>query len=255
MKLRHVALLTVVPSMLLVGCGGEERRSVTGSSDLTGLWRTTLTSAQIGLDADSNISYLLDESSQGLFMTSCINRTRIELERDGNTIKGLPVGDTTVVDNDTVRGSGDFGNSRGSKIALPLIFDMGTLSINGSGMGNNTFTDLCIISSDAKVLGKTTYEEYSAATLFKGETLELRLRIMANIGAATYSLVREPAAREASLVIRSQALIDVYNRTEVALRDGTVTITEDSNVWLKGNYSGVTPDGVLLTGDFEFEKP
>ena len=255
MKLRNVALLTLVPSMLLVGCGGDERRSTTGSTDLTGLWRTTLTSAQIGLDADSNISYLLEDSGEGLFMTSCINRQRIELAREGDTIRGLPVGETTVVDNDTIRSTGDFGNSRGSKMALPLTFDMGTLSINGTGMGNNTFTDLCVISSDAKVLGATTYEEYSAATRYNGESLEFRMRIMANIGVATYSLVREPAAGEASIVIQSQALIDDYNRTEVALRDGTVTITEETNVWLKGNYSGVTPDGVLLTGDFEFEKP
>lgn len=255
MRLKNVALLTLLPSMLLVGCGGEERRSTTDSADLSGLWRTTLTSAQIGLDADSNISYLLEDSGEGLFMTSCINRSRIELDRQGDTIVGLPVGDTTVVNNDTIRGSGEFGNSRGSKMALPLVFDMGSLSMQGTGFGNRNFTDLCVISSDAKVLGQTTYEEFSAGTIYNGETLEFRMRIMGNIGTSTYSLVREPESGEASILIQSQALIDVFNRTEVALRDGTVTITEDSNVWLKGNYSGVTPDGVLMTGDFELEKP
>lgn len=245
----------LVPALLLVGCDGEERRSTTDSADLTGLWRTTLTSAQIGLDADSNISYLLEESAEGLYMTSCINRSRIALQREGDVISGLPVGETTVLDNDTIEGSGQFGNSQGSKIALPLVFDMGSLSIDGTGIGSLSFSDLCVISSDAKVLGATTYEEYSAGTLYNGETLEFRMRIMANIGTATYSVVREPEAGEASIVIKSQALLDTFNRTEVALRDGTVTITEDGNVWLKGDYSGVTPDGVLLTGSFELEKP
>lgn len=255
MKMKTVALLTLIPSVFLVGCGGEARRATSDSPDLTGLWRTTLTSAQIGLDADSNISYLLEESGEALYMTSCVDRTRIELDRNSDIIVGLPVGDTTVVDNDTLRGSGEFGNSRGAKMALPLRFDMGSLSIAGTGMGNRTFTDLCVISSDAKVLGQTTYEEYSAGTVYNGKTLEFRLRVMANIGTGTYSVVREPAAGEASILIQSQALLDIYNRREIALRDGTVTFTEDSNVWVKGSYRGVTPDGVLLTGDFEFEKP
>ena len=255
MKLSKIAFAVALPTIMLVGCGGEERRSTTGSSNLTGLWRTTLTSAQIGLDADSNISYLFEDSAQGLFFTSCIDRTRIELDRNGDTIIGLPVGEATVVDNDTIRGAGDFGNSRGSKIALPLRFDMGSLSISGSGFGNRNFTDLCVISSDAKVLGATTYEEFSGGTLYNGETLEFRMRIMGNIGASTYTVVREPEAGEASIVIKSQGLLQSFNRTEMALRDGTVTITEDTHVWLKGNYNAVMPNGDNISGSFEFEKP
>lgn len=255
MKLSKIAMLAILPSALLVGCGGDERRSTTDSADLTGLWRTTLTSAQIGLDADSNISFLLEDANDGLFMTSCIDRTRIELQREGDTISGLPVGDTTVVDNDTITGSGEFGNSKGSKMALPLVFDMGSLNISGTGFGNRNFTDLCVISSYAKVLGQTAYEEYSGGTIYQGETLEFRMRIMGNISVRTYELVREPEGGQASIVIKSQALLDNFNRTEMDLRDGTVTISEDSTVWLKGTYTGLTPDGETVSGSFEFEKP
>lgn len=255
MRLSKIALAALLPSVILAGCGGEEKRSTSGSSDLTGLWRTTLKSAQIGLDADSNISYLLEDTANGLFMTSCINRSKIQLNREGNTISGLPVGDTTIINNDRISGSGEFGNSKGSKIALPLVFDMGSLSVSGSGFGSRNFSDLCVISSDAKVLGVTTYEEYSAGTIYNGETLEFRMRIMDNVGLATYPVEKEPVSGQASIVIKSEGLKDNFNRTEMTLRNGTVTITENTNVWIKGNYTGYGPEGNQLSGSFELEKP
>ncbi|MCG8316761.1 MAG: hypothetical protein MI976_26390 [Pseudomonadales bacterium] len=240
----------------LVACGGgETQRSTSDSADLTGLWRTSTVSSSMGLNATSKISYLMDETGDAITMTSCIERSSLNLSKAGDTLSGLPVGDINIVDNDTLSGSGEYGNSQGAKIALPLTFDMGSLAVDGNGFGEISFSDLCVISSIAKALGVTTYEEYSAGTVFNGAPMEFRLTLMGNLAKGSYTVAREPQGGEASILLRSQALLAVFNRSEMLLNNGTVTITEDSTVWLKGDFSATMPNGELLSGSFELEKP
>ena len=255
MKLSKLALCALVPSMLLVGCGGEERRSTTDSADLSGLWRTTLDSSQAGLTAKSNISYILNETADGVKMTSCLNRSELDLTKAGQQLDGLPVGPVTLDDNDNISGTSEYGTVDGSKMALPERFDMGDITISGTTLGTISFKDICIVSTEAKVLGQITLEEYYAGVMYRGEPMEIKLTVMGNIGVRTYDVVRDPGLGEAGITLKSDGLLVAFNRTEMDLRDGTITITEDGNVYLKGEFSANMPNGNTLTGTFELEKP
>ena len=76
-----------------------------------------------------------------------------------------------------------------------------------------------------------------------------------NINRSSYDVVREPGSGEASIRLISDGLLSAFNRREMSLRDGTLTISEDSNIWLKGTYSAKMPNGNQASGSFEFEKP
>ena len=255
MKLSKLAICTLVPTVFLVGCGGDERRSTTDSADLTGLWRTTLDSSQIGLTAKSNISYILKETDDGVKMTSCLNRSELDLTKANQQLDGLPVGLVDIDDNDTISGNSDYGRVTGSKMALPESFDMGDITISGTTLGTISFKDICVVSTEAKVLGQTTLEEYYAGVMYRGEPMEIKLTVMGNIGVGTYDVVREPDLGQAGITLKSDGLLVAFNRTEMDLRDGTITISEDGNVYLKGEFSANMPNGNTLSGTFELEKP
>lgn len=257
MKRSSFIMSALIPSLLLVGCGGETetQRSTSGSPDLSGLWRMNLDSAQGSLRADSNISFTLEETAEGLVMTECAGRTSGVLNREGDSISGLPVSPFTVDDNDTLSATDDLGVASASKMALTTGFDMGSITLSASELGNLNFSDLCVLSSSASVVGVTTQDKISGTTLYNGEPLLVEVMVNGNIRKGTYGLSREPGAGEASVRLQSQSLKAGLNRTELTLASGTLTITEDGVVWMKGDFEGVMPNGNNLSGSFEFEKP
>ena len=244
-------------AMILVGCGGDgdERRSTSNSSDLSGLWRMQITSAQSGLEAESNISFLLQESGSQLTMTDCNQRSTFNLNKENGEISGLPAGPYTIVNNDSLTASDDGVEASASKMALPITFDMGDLSLAAPELGNLTFTDLCVFSSEAKVLGFASQDLVSATTLLNGEPLLMEIAVMGNMSTGSYDLAREPAAGEASLRLKSTALKTPLNRTELTLVSGSLSISETGPVFTKGEFSGEMPNGSTLTGSFSLENP
>jgi len=142
---------TLIPAVLLVGCGGESQRSTTNSADLTGLWRMSLDSSQNTLNAKSNSSFTLVETANGLVMTDCAGRADSDLNRLASTIEGLPVSPFNIDNNDSLSANDTLGVAKASKMSVAATFDMGDMALSSSELGNLNFSDLCVLSSNAKV--------------------------------------------------------------------------------------------------------
>lgn len=256
MRIKCVAAL-LLPSLLLTGCGGsgETPRSTSNSPNLTGLWRMNLESAQSSLRADSNISFTLVETANGITMTGCDGRPVVALQKEGSAIEGLPNGTVNIINNDTLSNDGDYGTGSASKMATTARFDMGSLQMSASSLGNLNFSDLCVLSTDARVLGVTAQDQISATTLYNGKPLLFDIQLMGNLKTGTYKLEKDPQAGQANLRLVSEGLKNRLNRSELSLSNGTLTITEDGTVRMKGTFSGTMPNGELLAGNFDFEKP
>jgi hypothetical protein len=252
-----LAAALLLPSLMLTGCGGsgETPRSTSNSPNLTGLWRMTVTSAQSNLKADSNISFTLVEGANGLTMTGCDGRSVINVTKSGNTIDGLPNGLVTIVNNDALRNNGEYGNGTASKMATTARFDMGSLQMAAPALGNLNFSDVCVMSTDARVLGVMTQDTISATTLYNGKPLLFDVQLMGNLKVGSFKLAKEPNLGEATLRLQGEGLKNRLNRTELTLKSGTLQITEDGTVRMKGSFSGTMPNGEVLAGNFDFEKP
>ena len=137
-KLKNAVTSLLIPSIFLTACGGEEpgdtRRETENSTNLSGLWRMNIISSQPPLNATSNSSFLLSDTTNGLIMTSCSDRSNFPLTRSGNTIQGTPVGTMQVNNNDTLSASSNYGDVDASKMATTQRFDMGILNIQGVGL-------------------------------------------------------------------------------------------------------------------------
>lgn len=252
------AIITVAVTLFVTGCDNPEggRRATSNSSDLNGLWRMNVESSQSGLLAQSNSSFILNESGSNLSMIECNGRSTIPLARTGSTIDGLPAGPFAIVDNDTLSASSSLGDAEAKKMDLDTQFDMGNISFATSAVGSNNFTDICVLSSDARVLGVATQETYSAVTFFNGNPLLVELMVMGAISERSYAVNREATGNaQAEIRLVSESFRAAFNRTEFQLRNGTLTITEDSDVWLRGTYSADLPNGDVINGTFNLEKP
>lgn len=255
MRYKLVAAI-LFPALLLTGCKTEDaRRSTTNSPNLTGLWRMNLQVSQSNLKADSNISFTIVESASGLTMTGCDGRSVVNLKKEGNTIDGLPAGLVTITNNDTMSSNSDMGVAKATKMAVTAKFDMGTLQMSAPQLGSLNFTDLCVLSTDARVLGIVTQDNISATTVYNGKPLLFDIMVMGNLKTGTYKLSSAPALGEATLRLQSESFKAPLNRTEMTLDKGTLTITEDGAVWMKGTFNTTMPNGSALTGSFSFEKP
>ncbi len=255
MKRSKFIISTLLPTMLLVGCGGESQRSTTDSEDLTGLWRMSLESSQNTLKAESNISFTLVETDDGLVMKDCAGRADFNLNKLNETIEGLPVSPFSIDNNDTLSATGDLGIANATKVSVTSAFDMGDMQLSADELGSISFTDLCVLSSNARLLGVTANDTISATTLYNGNPLLVDITVMGNLKKGEFTLAKDPALGEASLRLQSDSFKTPLSRTELTLTSGTLTITEDSLVWTKGSFNGTMPNGSVLTGSFSFENP
>lgn len=258
MRYKTVAAM-LLPTIMLIGCGGEQnpetQRSTSNSADLTGLWRLNFETSQSGLNADAGITYTLIDNGDELNMVACAGRQTATLSRSGNTISGMPVGEGTVLNNDHITASGGLGDSDATKMTTSAVFDMGSLSMSGGDLGGISSSNICVQSDYARILGQATQERYSASTLLNGQPLTFEISRMGAISRGTYDVNRDMSEGGIQIFLKSEALKSRVNRSELNLRNGSLTITEDSLVWVKGNFSADMPNGQTVAGNFEFEKP
>jgi len=248
-------VLTVTSSLLMAGCGGETQRSTEGSSNLSGLWRMGLEASRSGLEAISNSSFILTDSVNGLVMTDCLSRNTSEIIRSDRDIIGLPISPIKIEDYDTLSADNDFSTTHSSKMAVTTKFDMGDLTLNSSEFGDLSFSDVCVISSEAKVLGVLANENIMATTTHKGNLLLIDISVMGKLKPGDFSISKEPGAGEVSIRLQSESFKDSLNRTEVLLASGVMTVTEKGLVWTKGTFNGTLSNGKAISGGFSFENP
>jgi len=257
MRSKIVAAM-LLPTVMLIGCGGEQQetqRATSNSANLTGLWRLSFETSQSGLSADAGITYTLVDNGNQINMIACAERQSVTLSRTGNSLRGLPVGEATIRNNDRITATGDLGDSVATKMSTSTNFDMGTLSISGGDLGNISSSNICVQSDYARVLGQATQDRYSATTLLNGQPLTFEISRMGNITRGSYDVNRDMSEGGVQIFMKSASLKDRVNYSEMNLRNGRLTITEDSTVWIKGNFSAQMPNGQTVSGSFEFEKP
>ncbi|PCJ32886.1 MAG: hypothetical protein COA99_16180 [Moraxellaceae bacterium] len=250
-----IIVLAIIPVLLASGCGGDVQRSTTDSNDLTGLWRMSLKSSQGSLKANSYSSYTLVETANGLVMKDCTSRDSANVGIQNEEIVGLPISPLSIDDNDTLSADNAMGVTYASKMALAAKFDMGDLHLSSPELGSLNFTDLCVISSDASMLGAIASDNISATTIYNGELLLIDITAMGKLKKGSYTVSREPALGDVSIRLQSESFRAPYNRTEMTLASGTMTVSEDSLVWTKGSFSGTLSNGKSISGDFSFENP
>ncbi len=258
MRYKTVAAM-LLPTIMLVGCGGEQdtesKRATSNSADLTGLWRLNFETSKSGLNAEAGITFTLADNGNEAAMVACAQRQQASLTRSGDTLVGMPVGEATITSNDSIVASGNLGESTATKMSTNAVFDMGNMSVSGGDLGAIASSNICIQSDNADILGQATQERISATSILNGHPLVLEISRMGSIGKGTYDVNRDMSEGGIQIFMKSESLKDRINRSEMNLRNGSITITEDSKVWMKGNFSAEMPNGQLVAGNFEFEKP
>lgn len=258
MRLKTIAAL-ILPTAILAGCGGgtvvDERREASGSSNLTGLWRLNLEASQTGLSAEANATFTLLDQGSTVSMVSCADRETVTLSRNGSTLSGLPTGESSIVNNDTFTASNNLGDSVATKMDTSATFDMGSFTVSGGDLGSISSSNICVQSDNAAILGVTNLDHIYAITLLDGEILTIDITRTSNLSTGTFDVNTDMSNGGVQISMSSPALVDRVSRREMDLRDGTITITKDNDVWFNGNFSANMPNGQTVSGSFVWEKP
>jgi len=257
---RELIGLVLLSITVISGCGGgetggDEIRSTSNSSNLTGLWRFNLESDETGVNANSNFGFILRESSNGLRLTDCITRDSISVSNENDSIAGMQYGNIDIDDNDSLSIINEFGTLSAAKMSTSAKFDMGNLSLSSTEIGNESFTDLCVLSFSLSLFGATFSDSITATVDYNGAPLLIDVVTMGNIRVAEYDLVEEAEAGEATVHLKSDEFVSLYGTDDVTFSSGTLTITEESAAWTRGSFDGVLTTGDSLSGTFSFERP
>lgn len=239
---------------LLSGCGGgEQGRMTTNSPNLSGLWRIKMDGDTDQIDSVLGFSFTLVDNGGTLTMVPCAGRTPEALTRNGNVLTPLFAGDVTVTNNDTLRGSNEYGNSTATKMALNTTFDMGSFGFQSALLGNANLTDVCTNTITAKYLGVSALDTVTVYTRHRNTTLAMELTKVGKFNQATYNVGTE--ITDVTVALESTLLRPTFGETRVTLSNGTITITKSTNVWLQGEVRAQLPNGQPFTSQFNLEKP
>lgn len=244
----------VMGASLLAGCGGgDQPRMTKDSPNLSGLWRIKMDGDTDQIDSELGFSFTLVDNGGSLNLVTCAGRNAEALTRTGATITPLFSGDVTVVNNDTLSANNEYGASRGSKMSVNPVFDMGSFAFQSTPLGNLTTTDVCTNTITAKYLGISALDTVTVYTRHRGALFAMELSKVGKFSQTTYQVGTE--VTQVSVALESDLLKTPYKDTRVTLTNGTLTITKSSNVWLNGEVRARLPDGQLFTSQFQLEKP
>lgn len=239
---------------LLAGCGGDDQPRMTQNSpNLSGLWRIKMDGDTDQIDSELGFSFTLVDNGGTANLVTCAGRNAEVLTRTGATLTPLFSGDVTVVNNDTISASNEYGASRGSKMSVNPVFDMGSFAFQSTPLGNLTSTDVCTNTITAKYLGISALDTVTVYTRHRGTLFAMELSKVGKFNQTTYQVGTE--VTQVSVALESDLLKTPYKDTRVTLTNGTLTITKSSNVWLNGEVRARLPDGQLFTSQFQLEKP
>lgn len=243
-----------VACLLLAGCGGgDQPRMTKDSPNLTGLWRIAMDGDTDQIDSTLGFSFTLVDNGGTVNMVTCAGRNPEVLTREGNVLSPLFSGDVTIINNDTMRSTSEYGNGTSSKMSVTPGFDMGTFAFQSTALGNLNATDVCTNTISARYLGVPALDTVTVYTRHNGQSLAMELSKVGKFGVSTYNVGTEIS--DVSVALESELLKAAYKDTRVTLSDGTIKITKSSNVWLHGEINAKLPDGRAFTSQFQLEKP
>lgn len=245
-------LMAGIAATTLTGCQ-EEGRVVTGSSDLNGLWRMTMKDTRAGTGLELGFTATVVDQGNSVTMKSCVERSVDQLNRVGNTLSPSPNGDIQIVNNDEMTAEGDMGPVEFQKMSVTPVFDLSSLRVMSTRIPPLQSADVCTTTVVAKMVGMSALETLTAYAPYQGSVLAVEFSKIAKFSIGDYSV--GPVDSDVTVALESSAFESIYKSSRIDLQDGTLTITERSGVWIKGELDAYLPDNQAVSLEFELEMP
>lgn len=254
-SLNQAVKMSIVASSIMLALTGckQEGRVTTNSPDLTGLWRMTVDSNQSGVNLELGFTSTIRDNGNTVVMRSCVERVDETLNRQGSILSPSPNGDITITNNDNMSANGDLGPVKFQKMSVKPQFDLSSLAIQTSGIVPVSSDEVCTSSVVAKIVGMSALETFTVYTPYQGSVLGIEMSKVSKFSAGEYSV--GPVDATVTIAMESPAFQSPFGNSRIDLKEGTLTVTERSAVWFKGNFDAQLPNGVPISAQFELELP
>lgn len=249
-------LCIALASLTVAGCGGGETppadtaRSVTGSSNLSGLWRVV---SKIGTTTQRTAATIVDNGSN-LSMVDCsLGYRNYALTRDGNELNGyyFNLAPITVTNNDTMTYAYNTIKRDFAKMDRDVTFDMGNFTISSPAFPTvNASSDVCVGFGDSG-----SAESLIMATRINGEMLRLTINLTNSLRTGTFNI--EPYGNApATVTLEGAALNTMVGTESVSVLQGSLKITKRGTVFVEGTVTGTLEDTTTnVNMSFKAEMP
>lgn len=246
----------VLASLSLAGCGGGEAppadtpRAVTGSSNLSGLWRVI---SKVGNSTQRTAATIRDNGAN-LSMVDCsLGYRNYALTRDGNQLDGyyFNLAPINITNNDTMTYSYNTIQRDFAKMDRDVLFDMGNFTVSSPAFPTvNATSDVCVGFNDSG-----SEESVILATRINGEMLRLTISLTNSLRTGTFNI--EPFGNAPATVTLDGAALNTMVGTEsISVLQGSLKITKRGTVFVEGTVTGTLDDTVTSVNmSFKAEMP
>ena len=241
-------------SLSLSGCGGGETadtpRAVTGSSNLTGLWRVV---TKVGVSTQRTAATFVD-SGANVAMNDCSLAFRnYALTRSGNELSGyyFNLAPIIVANNDTLTYDYSTVNRDFAKMDKDALYDMGKFSLSSSTFSTlNITSDVCTGFTDSG-----SVETLIMSTRRNGELLRMTVSLTNSLRVGTFDI--EPFGNApATVTLDGNAMETLVGTDSASVLQGTLKITKRGSVFVEGTITGTLDDTTTdISITFNAEMP
>lgn len=247
-------VLVSATTLSLTGCGGgtpaEVPRAVTGSTNLTGLWRVV---SKVGTTTQRTAATFVDNGAT-VTMNDCgFGYRNYALKRTGGVLEGyyFDLADIVVVNNDTMTYDYNTINRDFAKMDKDALYDMGNFSLSSASFPTvNATSDVCVGFTDSG-----SVEGLILSTRVNGEMLRITINLTNSLRTGSFAI--EPFGNAPATVTLDGASLQTRIGTDsAAVLQGTLTITKRGAVWVEGTVTGLLDDEVTnINLSFKAETP
>lgn len=236
----------------LTGCQ-EEGRKTTNSPDLNGLWRMKMSDSRAGIGLELGFTATVVDQGGKVTMRSCVERKNETLTRVGEVLQPSPNGDIQIINNDAMEAQGDLGKVKFEKMSVTPTFDLSSLRIMSTAIPPLQTTDVCTTTVVAKMVGISALETVTLYAPYQNTVLAVEFSKIAKFSTGNYSV--GPVDADVTVAMESAAFQPIFKQVRVDLKEGTLTVTERSSVWIKGRLDAKLPNDQPVSLEFELEMP
>jgi hypothetical protein len=247
-----IVLVTGVLAIPLSGCQ-EEGRMTTDSPDLNGLWRVKMNESKAGIGLELGFTSTVIDQGSKVTMRGCVERKNEVLTRTGNILRPSPNGDIVVVNNDTLEAQGEFGKVSFQKMSVTPKFDLSSVRLMSTSIAPLSSADVCTTTVVAKMVGLSALETLTMYVPYQNSVLAVEFAKIAKFSSGDYRV--GPVDSDVTVAMESPYFEAMFNQARIDLKEGTLTVTERSAAWIKGNLTAKLPNDQAVSLEFVLEMP
>jgi hypothetical protein len=132
-------------------------------------------------------------------------------------------------------------------------FDLSSLRLMSTSIPPLSSSDVCTTTVVAKMVGLSALETLTLYVPYQSSVLAVEFSKIAKFSTGDYRV--GPVDSEVTVAMESPAFEAMFNQVRIDLKDGTLTVTERSATWIKGNLSAKLPNDQAVSLEFELEMP